>query len=97
MNAVPVEAPSRSVTLTIDGEPVTVRQGTTLLHAARGAGCGEIPTLCFGETLTPKNACRVCMVELEGSRTLVPSCSRLAEEGMVVRTGGERVEHSRKM
>lgn len=97
MNAVPVEAPSRSVTLTIDGQPVTVRQGTTLLHAARGAGCGEIPTLCFGETLTPKNACRVCMVELEGSRTLVPSCSRLAEDGMVVRTGGERVEHSRRM
>lgn len=97
MNAVRVDPPTRSVELTIDGQQVKVTQGTTLLQAARGLGCGEIPTLCYGDTLTPKNACRVCMVELEGSRTLVPSCSRLAEDGMVVRTNGERVEHSRRM
>jgi predicted molibdopterin-dependent oxidoreductase YjgC len=53
--------------------------------------------LCFGDTLQPANVCRVCVVELEGSRVLPPACSRLVEEGMVVRTDSERVRHSRKM
>jgi predicted molibdopterin-dependent oxidoreductase YjgC len=97
MNAVPVAAPTRLVELTIDGQTVKVPEGTTLLQACRGAGCDEIPTLCYGDTLTPKNACRVCMVEVEGSRTLVPSCSRKVDPGMVVHTSNERVEHSRKM
>ena len=51
----------------------------------------ETPTLCYGDTLTPVNVCRVCVVELEGARTLVPSCSRKAEDGMVVHTDSERV------
>jgi predicted molibdopterin-dependent oxidoreductase YjgC len=89
-------SPTAHVTLTVDGTEVTVPAGTTILQAAGGRGCG-IPTLCYGETLTPKNACRVCMVEVEGSRVLVPSCSRQAEPGMVVRTRGERVDHARKM
>ena len=84
------------VTLTIDGAAVTVPAGTTILEACGGRGCG-IPTLCYGETITPKNACRVCMVEVEGSRVLVPSCSRKVEPGMVVTTRSERVDHSRKM
>ncbi len=50
--------------LTIDGVEVTVAKGTTILDACGGRGCG-IPTLCYGETITPKNACRVCMVEVE--------------------------------
>src|SRR5436189_1942557 len=95
MSAVPVSI-SRSVELEIDGEPVRVREGATILDACRARGI-EIPTLCFGETLTPVNACRVCMVEVEGSRVLVPSCARKAEDGMVVRTGSDRVRHSRKM
>jgi predicted molibdopterin-dependent oxidoreductase YjgC len=95
MSAVPVSI-SRTVELEIDGEPVRVREGTTLLEACRARGT-EIPTLCYGETLTPVNACRVCMVEVEGSRVLVPSCARKAEDGMVVRTGTDRVTHSRKM
>jgi predicted molibdopterin-dependent oxidoreductase YjgC len=95
MSAVPVTI-SRTVELEIDGEPVRVREGTTLLEACRARGT-EIPTLCYGETLTPVNACRVCMVEVEGSRVLVPSCARQAEDGMVVRTGSDRVMHSRKM
>ncbi len=95
MSAVPVTI-SRTVELEIDGEPVRVREGTTLLEACRARGT-EIPTLCYGETLTPVNACRVCMVEVEGSRVLVPSCARKAEDGMVVRTRSERVAHSRKM
>jgi predicted molibdopterin-dependent oxidoreductase YjgC len=97
VNAVPVAAPSRLVELTIDGDTVKVAEGTTVLHACRGAGCDDIPTLCYGDTLTPKNACRVCMVEVDGSRTLVPSCSRLVEPGMVVHTDTERVRHSRRM
>ena len=97
MNAVPVAAPTRLVELTVDGESVKVAEGTTVLQACRGAGCDDIPTLCYGDTLTPKNACRVCMVEVEGSRTLVPSCSRKVEPGMVVHTDTERVQHSRKM
>ena len=95
MSAVPVSI-SRSVELEIDGEPVRVREGATILDACKARGI-EIPTLCFGETLTPVNACRVCMVEVEGSRVLVPSCARKAEDGMVVRTGSDRVRHSRKM
>jgi predicted molibdopterin-dependent oxidoreductase YjgC len=66
------------------------------LHACRAAGT-EIPTLCYGDTIVPKNACRVCMVEVEGSRVLVPSCSRKVEPGMVVRTGTDRVRHSRRL
>jgi predicted molibdopterin-dependent oxidoreductase YjgC len=98
MNATPVDSPRRLIELTIDGAAVRVREGTTLLQAARGADAGcDIPTLCYGDTLTPKNACRVCMVEVEGSRTLVPSCSRTAEPGMVVHTSTERTTTSRRM
>ena len=84
------------VGLTIDGVAVTVRAGSTILDACGGRG-GDIPTLCYGDTIAPKNACRVCVVEVEGSRTLVPSCSRPVEDGMVVSTRSERVDHSRKM
>ena len=57
----------------------------------------DTPTLCYADNLTPVNACRVCVVELEGSRVLVPSCARKAEDGMKVRTDSDRVRHSRKM
>jgi len=85
-----------SVTAIIDGNEVTVPDGSSILDACRQAGV-DIPTLCYGPTITPANACRVCMVEVEGSRTLVPSCSRSIEEGMVVNTGSERARHSRKL
>jgi len=86
----------RYVHVTVDGAAVSVPEGSTILGACRTAGV-DLPTLCFGETLTPVNACRVCMVELEGSRVLVPSCSRVAEEGMVVTTSGERARDARKL
>jgi predicted molibdopterin-dependent oxidoreductase YjgC len=85
-----------TVTVTIDGVPVTVAAGSTLLEACRSVG-NDQPTLCHLETLTPVNACRVCVVEVEGNRTLVPSCSRVAEEGMVVATDSDRVRLSRKV
>jgi predicted molibdopterin-dependent oxidoreductase YjgC len=84
------------VDLTIDGAPVRVDDGATILEACRRAGV-DTPTLCFLESLTPVNACRVCVVELEGSRVLVPACARRAETGMAVQTDSPRVRHSRKM
>lgn len=86
----------RTVELTVDGVEVSVPEGSTILQACEKARI-DTPVLCYGPTLTPVNACRVCVVEVEGSRTLVPSCSRKAEPGMVVKTDTERVRHSRKM
>ena len=73
-------SPPRSVEVTIDGRAVTVPEGATLLQACRQVGI-DTPTLCYLENLTPVNVCRVCVVELEGARTLVPACSRVAEPG----------------
>jgi predicted molibdopterin-dependent oxidoreductase YjgC len=86
----------RALDVTIDGTAVSVPDGSTILDACAAAGV-ETPTLCFLQTLTPVNACRVCVVELEGSRVLVPACARKAEAGMAIRTDSERVRHSRKM
>src|SRR5262249_33732434 len=77
-------------------EAVRVLEGSTILDACRALGV-ETPTLCYGDTLTPVNVCRVCVVELEGARTLVPACSRKAEAGMVVSTDSERVRLSRRL
>jgi predicted molibdopterin-dependent oxidoreductase YjgC len=84
------------IELIVDGKPVAVARGATILDACAQAGI-ETPTLCFLQTLTPVNACRVCVVELEGSRVLAPACARRAESGMKVYTDSERVRHSRKM
>jgi predicted molibdopterin-dependent oxidoreductase YjgC len=96
MAVVPAAPPKRSVAIQVDSDSVTVPEGATILDALRAAGA-DTPTLCYLETLTPVNACRVCVVEMDGSRALVPSCSRKAEAGMVVRTDTERVRHSRKL
>jgi len=96
MTAVPVAAPRKVVELTVDGAPVRVTEGSTILDACKRAGI-ETPTLCYGDTLTPVNVCRVCVVELEGSRTLVPSCSRKVADGMVVHTDTPRVRTSRRL
>jgi predicted molibdopterin-dependent oxidoreductase YjgC len=93
---IPAAASRREIAITIDGKPVSVPEGATLLQATRKIGI-DTPTLCYLETLTPVNACRICVVELEGSRTLVPACSRKAEPGMVIRTDSERVRISRKI
>ncbi len=85
-----------TVELTVDGRAVRVPEGSTLLDACRALGI-DTPTMCWAANLTPVNVCRVCVVELEGARTLVPSCSRKAEAAMVVRTDSERVRLSRKV
>jgi predicted molibdopterin-dependent oxidoreductase YjgC len=96
MTAVSVAAPKRLVEVTIDGQTVSVTEGSTILDACRRLGI-ETPTLCYADTLTPVNVCRVCVVEVEGARVLAPACSRKAEPGMVVHTDSERVRTSRRM
>jgi predicted molibdopterin-dependent oxidoreductase YjgC len=93
--APPVEAPT-PVTVTIDGHEVTIPAGSTILEACRAQGL-DIPTLCYLENLSPVNVCRVCVVEVTGSRVLVPACSRRVEPGMEIQTESERVQLSRKV
>jgi predicted molibdopterin-dependent oxidoreductase YjgC len=87
---------ARTVQVSLDGAEIAMPEGTTILDVCRSQGV-DTPTLCYSDVLTPVNACRVCVVEVEGSRPLVPACSRPVEDGMVVRTDTERVRHSRKM
>jgi predicted molibdopterin-dependent oxidoreductase YjgC len=96
MTATLPERAVRTLTLTIDGQEVTVPEGSTIMDACTKVQI-ETPTLCYLETLTPVNACRVCVVELEGSRVLVPACARKAEPGMVIHTDSERVRKSRRL
>ena len=83
------------VNLTIDGKNIEVEEGTTVLNAARAAGI-EIPTLCDHPQLTPYGGCRLCLVEVEGARTLQPSCTLPAGKDMVVHTDTEKVREARK-
>jgi predicted molibdopterin-dependent oxidoreductase YjgC len=87
---------SRTFQITINGKQVTVSEGATILQVARGLGI-DIPTLCFLETLTPVNVCRICVVELVGSRVLVPACSRTVEPNMDIKTDSERVHLARRL
>jgi len=96
VSAVFVDPPRTLVDLDVDGETVRVPDGATILDACRAGGI-DTPTLCFADTLTPVNACRVCVVEVEGSRALVPACSRAVEPGMSVVTDSERVKDSRRL
>ena len=96
---VPQAPPERercSIEIKVDGKSVSVPEGSTILDAAKKLGI-DTPTLCFLESLTPVNACRVCVVELEGSRTLVPACSRSVEPNMSIKTDSERVRLSRRL
>ena len=81
--------------LTIDSKPVEVPDGTSVLDAARKAGV-RIPTLCYLEKLQAIGACRLCLVEIEGARTLVTSCVMPVTDGMKVRTNTKRVREARR-
>jgi predicted molibdopterin-dependent oxidoreductase YjgC len=94
--AAPPRPAPQAIELTIDGTTVTAPAGSTILDACRAQGI-DTPTLCYLENLTPVNVCRVCVVEVTGSRVLVPACSRKVEAGMDVKTDSDRVRHSRKM
>lgn len=83
------------ISLTIDGRAVTVPAGSTILAAARAVGI-NIPTICYHDFTTANALCRICVVEVAGQRTLAPSCTARAAEGMVVSTDNERVQRSRR-
>lgn len=83
------------ITLTIDGQPVTVRAGTTILKAAQQLNT-SIPTICYHDHCTANGLCRMCVVEVEGARLLQPACVATVSEGMKVKTRSERVERSRR-
>ncbi len=91
----PISLPATPVEITIDGRTVSVPEGSTILEACAAVGI-EVPTLCYLETLAPFNSCRVCVVQVEGSRNLVPACSRGVTPGMDVATESPRVQAVRK-
>lgn len=82
--------------LTIDDVMVEVPEGTTLLLAAEKAGV-RVPTLCYLKDVQSIGACRVCLVEVKGARTLMASCATPAAEGMVVYTNSKRARNARRM
>lgn len=83
------------VNLIIDGQTVTAPEGSTILEAAKLAGI-KIPSLCYHPELKPAGACRVCMVEVQGARSLVASCVYPVNEGMEVRTNTQAVREARR-
>ena len=83
------------VTLTIDGASVTVPAGTTILKAAQQLG-RQIPTICYHDHCTANGLCRVCVVEVDGVKPLLPSCLSRVSEGMKVSTLSARAERSRR-
>ncbi|MBN1594420.1 (2Fe-2S)-binding protein [candidate division FCPU426 bacterium] len=83
------------ITLTIDNQHITVEPGTTLLATAQRLGIA-IPTLCFLSGTAPFSSCMVCLVAVSGQPHLIPSCTALAEEGMVVQTNTPEVLAARK-
>ncbi len=83
------------ITLTIDNNQIQIPKGSTVLEAARELKI-DIPTLCFDSRMKPHGACRLCIVEIEGMRRPVTSCTTPAEDGMVVRTTSKQLERLRK-
>jgi formate dehydrogenase alpha subunit len=93
--AEPETRAASTATLTLDGEPVDFRPGETLYEVARRQG-KDVPTLCYDPRLEPFGACRLCVVEVAGSRAPVASCTTRAQAGMVVRSSTEALERHRK-
>ncbi|KRE11123.1 formate dehydrogenase [Bosea sp. Root381] len=91
----PIRVAEKTVTLTIDGESVTVPAGTSVMAAAVSLGT-KIPKLCATDSLEPFGSCRLCLVEIEGRRGTPASCTTPAEDGMVVRTQSENLSGLRK-
>ena len=79
----------------IDGHPISVEEGTTILKAANDIGIG-IPHLCFLKDINEIAACRICVVEVEGTDRLLPSCNNEVLEGMVIHTNSPRVRQARR-
>ncbi|NSW51153.1 MAG: bidirectional hydrogenase complex protein HoxU [Anaerolineae bacterium] len=83
------------IQLTINGQAIKAAEGETILETARANGI-DIPTLCHQEGVTPTGACRMCLVELDGTNKLLPSCVTRAADGMVIRTDTEKLKRYRR-
>jgi NADH-quinone oxidoreductase subunit G len=83
------------INVTINGIKITVPRGTSILQAANKAGI-RIPTLCFHPDQEIKANCRICVVEVEGQKNLIPACATAVSEGMVIKTTTERVLEARR-
>ena len=84
------------INVILNSAPATGREGMTILELARENGI-DIPTLCYIKELAPSGSCRLCVVEVEGSRTLVGSCHTPIAEGMVIQTHSPKVLETRRM
>jgi formate dehydrogenase major subunit len=84
------------IPITIDDRPLSVQPGTTIFDAAQSIGI-DIPVLCHHPNLNPIAVCRICVVEVKGSRVLVPACIRQVEKDMVIQTHSPRVQRSRRI
>src|SRR5215471_9015012 len=96
MTTMQVQEDVRMLTLTIDGQTITVPEGTTIWDAARNLAI-NIPVLCHDPRLAPVAVCRVCAVDVKGARVAQAACIRQVEAGMEVQTQTDRIERSRKM
>ena len=85
-----------TVNIKINGMPLSVPADSTVLEAARLAGI-DIPTLCYLKGINEIGACRMCVVEVKGARSLVASCVYPVNEGMEVQTNTAKIQQSRKM
>jgi bidirectional [NiFe] hydrogenase diaphorase subunit len=86
----------KTISIRIDGELVTVRDGQTVLEAARDHG-KYIPTLCYLKGLSATGACRVCVVEIAGTDRLLAACTTPVQDGMSIRTSSPRLQEYRRM
>lgn len=85
-----------SVKLIIDGREIFAEQGENLLEVCKKNGF-DVPHLCYHNRIKPQGKCRLCVVEVEGARNLVASCSAIVQDGMIVKTNTERVKNSRNI
>ena len=86
---------AKTISLSIDGREIGVPEGTTILEACRGAGV-RIPTLCHLPGVSSNASCGLCVVEVEGAKSLVRSCVQAAAPGMRIRTASKRVMEARR-
>jgi predicted molibdopterin-dependent oxidoreductase YjgC len=85
----------KTVTLSIDGQEITVPEGTTILKAAEMLGI-EVPVICYHDATTANGLCRMCVVDVNGGRLLQPACVAACQNGSKVETRNPRVERSRR-
>ena len=85
-----------TITVTINGQEVLTKPGRTILDVVHDNNLDHIPTLCHDPRLEPYGSCFLCVVEVAGLKKLVPACSTLANEGMIIETDNDRIRSSRK-